>query len=413
VLPYMFDYDRSGGHSFLSPRVNPSLPRDGIGVAVRPHGATTADAWLTVRDAQLDFVATAPVAGLPAFDKQWLAIDTNRRSKHYGRVYVSWAIGRADAEDEGEESSALEGDRLQQEPPILAVYESHADAHPDGTHTSWSRPKVVFARRPGFGDNGSIPRVAPNGTVWMTTSTFRGNGAGGFTPSLSSSRNGGATWAARRVIARHLVSDYDNTTFRAAFGESFAVGPRKVGKFYPLYLVYENGPSGPVGIYLRASFDGGRRWRAPIRVNDNGNGGEAIQPGIAVAPGGTVVVTFYDRRLPCPTQGTADATAAGLMFDPLAPYGRVNFCINTAVQLYRPGLRLIGHNVRMSPHTWDPQLSAARFACICSPGSFIGDYFGADARGGFAYTASVSTYNEGGTNPFFHQQQLVSKLRIP
>jgi hypothetical protein len=68
--------------------------------------------------------------------------------------------------------------------------------------------------------------------------------------------------------------------------------------------------------------------------------------------------------------------------------------------------------VRLSLHTWDPQLSAAHPGCICSAGSFIGDYFGLDARGGFAYTASVTTYDEGGTNPAFHQQQLVSRLRV-
>jgi len=101
-----------------------------------------------------------------------------------------------------------------------------------------------------------------------------------------------------------------------------------------------------------------------------------------------------------------------LLFDPRQPFGRVNYCINTAVQLYRPSLRPIGHNVRVSPHTWDPQLSAARWASISQPGSFIGDYFGIDVRSGVVYTSSVSTYNEGGANPFFHQQQLVSRLRL-
>ena len=411
VLPYMFTYDAAGGHSFLSSSVNPALPRMVLGIAVRPHGATAANAWLTTRDGRPDYVATAPFGGLPTFDKQWIAIDTNRRSKHFGRVYVSWAIGNAD--EEGESGG---GDRYAsgaQQASTLTIYESHADARPNGTHTAWSTPKPAFRSRSGYGDNGSIPRVAPNGTVWMTTSSFRGNGVV-FTPSLTSSTNGGATWAARRVIATHIPSDYDNTTFRAAFGEAFAVGPRKVRGRYPLYLAYENAPRGPVEIYLKASFDGGRHWRAPIRVNDNpGTQPEALQPGIVVAPNGTVAVTFYDRRLPCPSRGSPEATGAGLGFDPRTPYDRVNYCINTAVQLYRPNLRPLGHNVRMSPHTWDPQLSAARFACICSQGSFIGDYFGIDARGGFVYTASVSTYNEGGANPFFHQQQLVSKLRLP
>jgi hypothetical protein len=413
VLPYMFTYDSAGRHDFLAETVNPALPRMALGVSVRPHGARTANAWLTTRNGQPDYVATAPFGDLPTFDKQWIAIDTNRRSKHFGRVYVSWAIGNADEEGEGGEGGGdaryAAGSR---QASTLTIYESHADARPDGTHTAWSTPKPAFRSRPGFGDNGSIPRVAPNGTVWMETSSFRGNGVA-FTPSLTSSANGGATWTSRRVIATHIPSQYDNTTFRSAFGEAFAVGTRTLNRRYPLYLAYENAPRGPVEILLKASFDGGRHWRGPIRVNDNpGTAPEALQPGIAVAPNGTVAVTFYDRRLPCPARGSAEATAAGLQFDSRSPYGRVNYCINTAVQLYRANLRPLGHNIRLSPHTWDPQLSAARYACICSPGSFIGDYFGIDARGGFVYTSSVSTYNEGGANPFFHQQQLVSRLRL-
>ena len=392
VLPYMFDYTSAGSHTFLSPSVNPTLPRSGVAIAVRPHGAATANAWLTAHAGRTDFVATTPFQGQDVFDKQWIAIDNSRRSKHFGRVYVMWAIS-------GNTDSGLR------------IFESHADAHPDGSHTNWSVPKLVFRQAQGFGDNGALPHVAPDGTVWVTTAAFRGDGP--LTTSLSSSRNGGATWAGRRVVVRHTQSLYDNTTFRAAFGEAFAVGPKRIGKYYPLYLAYEDGPAGPVQIWLKASFDGGRHWRKAIQVNDNRSGGEALQPGIAVAPTGTVVVSFYDRRLPCAARGSAEATGSGVGLDPQQPYGRANYCINTAAQLYRPGLRPIGHNVRMSPHTWDPQLSSARPECICAPSSFIGDYFGVDARGGFAYTSSVTTYNEGGTNPLFHQQQLVAKLRIP
>jgi hypothetical protein len=406
----MFTYDPAGGHLFLSPTVNPALPRMALGIAVRRHGASTANAWLTTRAGQPDYVATAPFADLPTFDKQWIAIDTNRRSKHFGRVYVSWAIGNADDQGGSGGDAFSNGSR---QTSTLTIYVSHADARPDGTHTVWSTPRPAFRSRPGFGDNGSIPRVAPNGTVWMETSSFPLSGIA-FTPSLTSSTNGGVGWTPRKVIATHPPSDYDNTTFRSAFGEAFAVGPKKVRGRYPLYLVYENGAHGPVEIFLKASYDGGQHWRPAIRVDDSpGTASEALQPGIAVAPGATVAVTFYDRRLPCPARGSADATAAGLMFDPRQPFGRVNYCINTAVQLYRPNLRPIGHNIRVSPHTWDPQLSAARWASIAQPGSFIGDYFGIDARAGFVYTASVSTYNEGGANPFFHQQQLVSRLRIP
>src|SRR5207248_125593 len=136
VLPYMFGYLRDGEHFFLSPDVNPSLPRSGLGIAVRPRGAVT-----------------------PA----------------------SWNV----------------------------------------TH------------------NGTLDMVARDGRVWVATSSTRGLGAP-YTMSFTSSRDGGRTWARRRVIARHNIGGYRNTTFRAAFGEAFDVGTRRVGRFYPLYAVYEN-----------------------------------------------------------------------------------------------------------------------------------------------------------------------------
>ncbi len=392
VLPYMFGYLRTGEHFFLSPDVNPSLPRSGMGIAIRARGAATPASWNVTHNGQLDLVARTPFAGSSVFDKQWIAIDSNRHSRHYGRVYVSWAIGTTDSG--------------------LRIYVSYADARRNGTHTDWSQPKRVLQQTRGVGDNGSLPRVTPDGRVWLATSSFRGVNAP-YTMSFTSSRDGGRTWSRRRVIARHNVDGYRNTTFRAAFGEAFDVGTRKIGRFYPLYAVYENTGANGAILFIRASFDGGFHWRRPLQVNDSAGEGEALQPGIAVAPNGRVAVVFYDRRLTCPARDTPEATVAGLLFDARAPYGRVNYCVNTAVQFYRANLKPLGHNVRLSPHTWDPQLSSPRPECICAQGGFIGDYFGVDTRAGFTYTTSVETYNATGENPGYHQQQLVTKLRTP
>jgi hypothetical protein len=393
VLPYMFRYLSTGEHFFLAPDVNPALPRSGLGVAVRPRGASTPASWLATHNGAPDLVRRAPFNGALVFDKQWIAIDTNPRSKHFGRVYVSWAIG---ANDEG-----------------LRIYVSHADARRNGTHTNWSAPKRVLQQRRGIGDNGSLPRVTPDGRVWLATSSTASFGTP-FTFSFTSSGDGGRTWAKRRVIVRHNVDGYKNTTFRSAFGEAFDIGKRKVGRFYPLYGVYEDSTeNGPTMLFIRASFDGGKHWQAPLQVNDNSSGGEALQPAIVTAPNGRVAVAFYDRRLPCPARDTAEATIAGVIFDPRAPFGRPNYCINTAIQFYTATLKPLGHNIRLSPHTWDPQLSTPHPECICTNPSFIGDYFGLDSRGGVTYTTSVETYNAAGENPGFHQQQLVSKLRTP
>jgi hypothetical protein len=392
-LPYMFTYLRTGEHFFLSPDVNPNLPRSGMGVAVRPRGATTPASWIVRHNSAPDLIRRTPFEGAEVFDKPWIAIDTNRQSKYFGRVYVSWAIGE---NDEG-----------------LRIFVSHAQARRNGTHTNWSVPKQVLTQRAGIGDNGSLPRVTPDGRVWLATSSTASPGTP-YTMSFTSSGNGARTWAKRRIIVRHNVNGYQNTTFRAAFGEAFDVGPRKLRGRYPLYAVYETSANnGPTTLFIRASFDNGAHWTRPAQVNDNRNGGEALQPNIAVAPNGRVAVAFYDRRLPCPLRDTPEATIAGLPFDPRAPFGRVNYCANTAIQFYTPGLKPLGHNVRLSPHTWDPQLSAPHPDCLCSTGTFLGDYFGVDSRGGFTYTTSVETYNASGENPGYHQQQLVSKLRTP
>ena len=392
VLPYMFSYLPSGEHFLQTQTLNPALPRSGLGVAVRPRGASSATHWNFMHRGQLDLISRTPFNGAFVFDKQWLAIDTSRRSRHFGRVYVSWAIGTSDSG--------------------LRIFVSYADARRNGTHTDWSAPRMVLRQTRGVGDNGSFLRVTPDGRVWLATSSTRGFNAA-LTMSFTSSRTGGRSWANRRVIVRHDVNGYRNTTFRSAFGEAFAAGPRRIGRFYPLYAVYEDATANATTLFITASFDGGRHWRRPVQVNDNADDGEALQPNLAVAPSGTVAVAFYDRRLPCPERDTPEATIAGLIFDPRGAYGRRNYCINTAIQFYRANLRPVGHNVRLSPHTWDPQLSAPRFDCICNAASFIGDYFGVASRGGFTYTASVETYNAAGENPGFHQQQLVSKIRTP
>src|SRR5205823_1997166 len=144
---------------------------------------------------------------------------------------------------------------------------------------------------------------------------------------------------------------------------TFAVGTKKVGKYYPLYVSYEDAASGLSNVYLTASYDNGRTWSAPIQVNDNAGPTEALQPNLNVAPNGTVSVAFYDRRLACPANGTSEAANAGIAFDPMSPYGAANYCVNTAIQFYKPNLTPVGHNVRLSAHTWDPQLSAPHQGC--------------------------------------------------
>ena len=406
VLPYQFYYDKTGGHKFNNGtnQTNPKVPPEAVAVAVHPAvtlpGKTPAASWITTHNGAPDYLMTAPNAATNDPDKQWITIDSNAGSPHYGRIYAMWTLYVLN--------------------PAI-IYESHADARPDGTHTDWSPPQVLPTVSGKRWDTYLLPSVAPDGTVWTTTTS--NPPAQGFSHAsieLIKSVDGGVTWQGpQSVLADVSPPVYQNTTFREGIVNTFAVGNSRIGAYYPLYVAYEDGASGLSNVYLMASYDGGQSWSDPILVNDNTAGSEALQPNLDVTPNGKVAVAFYDRRLNCPLATDADAIKSGIANDPGTaaspgtPWGRANYCVNTAIQFYKPDLTPIGHNIKLSANTWDPQLSALHSSSISSSGTFIGDYFGIDSGGGFTYVTSVSTFNASGENPNFHQQQVVSKIRTP
>jgi len=406
VLPYQFYYDKFGFKKYDngSNQTNPLVPAEAVAMAVHPAATlmdtTPAASWIATHNGQPDYLMTADNASTNDPDKQWLTIDTNPTSPHYGRVYAMWTLFVIN-------------------PSV--IFESHADARPDGTHTDWSTPQVLPTISGKRWDTYLLPQVTADGTIWTTTTNNpQKQDFSHADVYLIWSEDGGATWQGPLPVAKNInVPVYRNTTFREGIVNTFAVGPRRVGGYYPLYVSYEDGASGLSNVYLRASYDGGATWSSPILVNDNAGATEALQPNLDVAPNGAVAVAFYDRRLPCPAQGDAEAQDSGVAFDPGTaaspgtPWGRSNYCVNSAIQFYNPGLTPIGHNIRLSGHTWDPQLSALHPSCICSSGTFIGDYFGIDSGGGYTFVSSVSTFDYAGENPSFHQQQIVARIRTP
>jgi hypothetical protein len=396
VLPYNFYYDKFGFHKYDNGahQTNPSVPPEAIAVAVHPRGAGV-NGWITEHNGQPDYLMTASNASTSDPDKQWITIDDNPSSPHYGRIYAMWTV-------------------FVYYPS--AVFVSYADARPDGTHTDWSTPQILPTVIGKPWDSYLLPHVAPDGTVYTTvTNNPAKQSFGTATITLVWSKDGGVTWRGPLSVTSQPISvpTYQNTTFREGIVNTFAVGVKKDSLgFYPLYVSYEDGSSGLSNVYLSGSFDGGQTWTTPFQVNDNAGPTEALQPNLNVAPDGAVSVAFYDRRLPCAAAGSAEASGAGLAFDPVLPYGAQNYCINTAIQFYKWNLMPLGHNVRLSAHTWDPQLSSPHPYGIAASTTFIGDYFGVDSGGGYTYTSSVTTYGDAG-NPFFHQQQLVSKIATP
>jgi hypothetical protein len=234
------------------------------------------------------------------------------------------------------------------------------------------------------------------------------------------------TWNGPSTVVPSVVppgSTYNNTTFRSGIENTFAVGHVAVSGHYPLYVAYEDDSAGVTNVLMTASYDGGATWSTPTQVNDNASAVDEFQPNLAAAPDGTVSVAFYDRRLACPAARTTAAATAGLALDTnnpnwsgtLPPYGASNYCINAAIQFYGDQLAPIGHNVRLSPDTWDPQLNSPYPDGVSSSTTFIGDYFGnnPDPSNGVEATTFVSTANDDGNNTGFNQQQVVARVALP
>ncbi len=414
ILPYQFFYTRSGGHNFATnpnQEPNPGLAAEVISVSVRKHGATGVSAWSTA-NGTVDIVAPYDKKGQEP-DKQWLTIDTNKNlpdgslNPNYNTIYAMWVVF----------------DGINSKPFV-----STAKAMKDGTHTAWSSPILLPTVNNTASDTYLLPHVTPDGTVYTSVTNFPGNhGFCCITVSAIRSTDGGKTWtllstAVSNILVPSFVGGYANTTFTDGIDNTFAVGMTKVNGKYPLYIAYNDDSAGVSNIMVTASYDGGMSWTSPIQVNDNATPVDEFQPNLAAAANGTVSVNFYDRRLPCPTG--SEASAAGLALDTsnpnftgnLPPDGASNYCVNTSIQFYNADLTLITghqHNVRLSQHTWDPQLNSPIRFCVCQPNAtFIGDYFGNTVGGSTDYTTSVSTYNDG-TNPNNQQQQVVATIAVP
>ncbi len=71
-----------------------------------------------------------------------------------------------------------------------------------------------------------------------------------------------------------------------------------------------------------------------------------------------------------------------------------------------------GHNIRLTQHTWDPQLNSPHADSAFTTTTFIGDYFGNTTSGSTNISSFVSTYN-GGSNPNHQQQQVIATVAIP
>ena len=409
MLPYQFYYDKGGHKKYeTGNEPNPGIDNEAVSVAVRRHGATGVRDWITTHDGKPDNVFTTNSGFGQEPDKEWIAIDRNatvngKPNPNFNRVYMMFVNFNGNGSK---------------------PYVSSATGNRDGTHGDWSTPMLLPTGNGATNNNTYLyPHVDPDGVVYTPVVNYVSSmGSCCVDIYVDYSTDGGATWkgpllAAPGVHTPPLTGPgYANTTFEDGIEETFAVGD------HALYLAYESKSSGNGNILLTASYDRGRTWTSPIQVNDNlSTNVDEFQPNLAVGPDGTVSVNFYDRRLSCPAAGTAEASSAGLALDRsnpnysglLPPYGAGNYCVTSSVQFYAADLTPKGHNVRLTEHSWDPQLNSPDRSCPCNQlDTFLGDYFGNDIAGSVDYATFVSTFDDG-TNPHHYQQQVVATVSVP
>jgi hypothetical protein len=210
--------------------------------------------------------ATAP--GIPWEDKPYIVSDTTN-SPFAGNLYVGWTRW------------------------TLVDSEILLSRSTDGGET-WSKP-VEIDRHAGLprDDNGAAEGfagvVGPDGTLYAIWSQ-------GDNILLTSSRDGGKTFAPARAILQTGPTMFAVQTLERANGfPQIAINPSTK----LLYVTWSDYRNGDLDIFCSTSSDGGRKWSAPVRVNDDGvhNGSDQFFQWLAVDPkDGSANVLFYDRR---------------------------------------------------------------------------------------------------------------------
>jgi Neuraminidase (sialidase) len=206
--------------------------------------------------------------GIPFEDKPYIVAD-NTKSKYAGNLYIGWTRWRlADSQ--------------------MVLSRSTDDGK------TWSQPIEIDAH-PGLprDDNGAAEGfdgvVSPDGklyAIWSQDNAIM----------LTTSRDGGKTFSrARPVIHTAPIMFAVQTLERANGFPQIAIDP----KSKRLYITWSDYRNGDLDVFIATSDNSGKRWSAPVRVNNDPvhNGAEQFFQWLAVDPiDESIDVIFYDRR---------------------------------------------------------------------------------------------------------------------
>jgi hypothetical protein len=257
-------------------------------------------------------------------DKDWIVVDTNRHSPHFGRIYAVWSRFITT----GSGSAAV-------------THSPGAVSWSDNHGKTWS--PIHFTTGPKANTEGLIPLIHPDGSI--TVIYDKTVGFNDFEVAQTS-HNGGRTWSKPATVGQFLGSGVPD--LRTGGLPAAAIDP-STGKMYVVWQDTRFNPSGLNDIVLSTSANG-QTWTAPQVVNPRVAGLDRFTPAVAAA-GGTVSITYRTRA----ANGTA-------------PTVTEDFIAST------DGGKTFGYEHQVGPPT------VLQYAAVSDeeppPVAFLGDYMG-------------------------------------
>jgi len=308
---------------FSSLLFNESTPDNAIGVSVSTDGGLNWGLPVQVFRSSFDFN-----------DKEAVVVDTSPTSPFFGTVYVAWDINV--------------GGSVNTTSQTLVVARST-----DGGNT-YNAPVIV---REGSANVGVIPRVGPDGTLYLAWI-----GGGDSRPKLffSKSTDGGLSWGKKRKLGKLRPVGVRNLRTGAGL-PSFDVDPR-TGDLYIAFA--EQGSAGQDQATLITSRDGGSTWSDHMQVSDGPADAASFTVSVAVNDASEIAISYYSLRN-----------------DP-----QRLFLVDEYVRISRDDGRTFEPSLRLTPTSFD-----VRFAAQAGNAFFLGDYAGLTAAGRGFHSVWIGT----------------------
>ncbi len=242
--------------------------------------------WSSVDNCQ-SFNYVGPIHAGTGDDKELIAVDNDPTSPFYGRIYVGWT-------------------------DFSLLMDRNVTSFSDDGGLTWSVPVSL----PGSGTSGQgmWPAVAPNGDVYFAL-LARSFVIGGLQSQLIyQSVDGGNTWTQMTDIATNQLRPENVAASTACFRQALNPDIRNLSSpqivihqdaaapaGYVIHAVYpyDSDGAGPdeSNVFYRRSDDGAVTWSAEVLLNDDGGTTDQWFPAIGANAIGTLVASWYDRRL--------------------------------------------------------------------------------------------------------------------